>query len=95
MLEHHRKGCSVIPLAQAVQQRRDCVSVHRTIQRQFVAQRAIPVTRVARRIVKAAIQGKTRVFVGMGSRFIDLAKRCCPVLTDRLLARYTRRLPFV
>lgn len=61
----------------------------------FVAQRALPAARVARRIVAALVRGRPRVLIGAETVAIDLAMRLMPAATGTLVGRLRRRVPFL
>jgi short-subunit dehydrogenase len=61
----------------------------------FVAERALPVETVARRIVAAVERGRPRVLIGRETWAIDLAMRLMPAATGTLVGRFRRRVPFL
>jgi short-subunit dehydrogenase len=61
----------------------------------FVEANAIPVAKVARRIVRGIERGRARVLVGKETWAIDLATRLAPALTNTLVGRLRGRVPFL
>jgi short-subunit dehydrogenase len=62
---------------------------------EFVASRAIPVAKVARRTLAGIERGRARVLIGAETRAIDLATRLAPGLVNTLVGRLRGRVPFV
>jgi short-subunit dehydrogenase len=67
----------------------------REIEAAFVARRAVPAERVARRILRAVERGRPRVRIGAETYAIDWAKRLFPELTTSLVAKARDRVPFL
>lgn len=61
----------------------------------FVASRSIGAERVAARVVRAIRRNEGRVLIGADTWWIEVAMRVAPSLTNSLVARLARRLPFV
>lgn len=65
------------------------------LEARFVAERALPVESVARRICAAVERGRPRVLIGRETWAIDLAMRLMPAATGTLVGRFRRRVPFL
>jgi short-subunit dehydrogenase len=65
------------------------------LEARFVAERALPVESVARRICAAVERGRPRVLIGRETWAIDLAMRLRPAATGTLVGRFRRRVPFL
>ncbi len=65
------------------------------LEARFVAERAIPVATVARRICAAVERGCPRVLIGKETVAIDVAMRLMPTLTGTLVGKLRRRIPFL
>jgi short-subunit dehydrogenase len=65
------------------------------IEARFVAERAMPVATVARRICDAVERGRPRVLIGRETWVIDLAMRLMPTATGSLVGRLKHRVPFL
>jgi short-subunit dehydrogenase len=61
----------------------------------FVAQRAIPAEKIARRACAGIERGRARVLIGAETRLIDAATRLAPGLTQAAVARLRARIPFL
>jgi short-subunit dehydrogenase len=65
------------------------------LEARFVAARALPVERVARRLCDGVERGRPRVLIGRETVAIDLAMRLMPALTGTLVGRFRQRVPFL
>ena len=65
------------------------------LEARFVAERALPVATVARRICDAVERGRPRVLIGRETHAIDLAMRLMPAATGTLVGRLKRRIRFL
>jgi len=65
------------------------------LEAQFVAERALPVERVARRLCDAMERGRPRVLIGTETFAIDFAMRLMPSLTGTLVGKLHHRVPFL
>jgi short-subunit dehydrogenase len=64
------------------------------IEAAFIERRAIPVERVARKIVDGAARGRARVLIGGETYLFDIAMRLFPALTTTMIGRLRERIPF-
>ncbi|MCG8351618.1 MAG: SDR family NAD(P)-dependent oxidoreductase [Chloroflexales bacterium] len=67
----------------------------RDIETRFVANRGIPVTTVAERIVQGIERNTGRVLIGGDTYLIDAFTRLMPSITNKLVARFKDLLPFI
>jgi len=62
---------------------------------EFIERRSIRIEKVAEKIVRAIERRSSRVIIGRDSYAIDLMTRLFPVLTNNLVSRLQKRIPFV
>jgi short-subunit dehydrogenase len=67
----------------------------REMEAEFVASRGLSSERVAVRILRAVERDIPRVLIGRDAHALDLVSRLFPVLTNTLVGRFQRRIPFV
>ena len=62
---------------------------------EFVQRRSMRIEKVAEKIVRAIERRSARVIIGRDSYAIDMMTRLFPVLTNNLVSRLQKRIPFV
>ncbi|MEP6911744.1 MAG: hypothetical protein ABI923_03265 [bacterium] len=65
------------------------------LEAEFIERRGVPIELVARRVVKGIEKGRARVLIGKETRLFDLMARFFPVISNSLIGRMRKRVPFV
>jgi short-subunit dehydrogenase len=65
------------------------------LEAQFLESRSLPVEKVAEKIVRGIKRNSARVLIGFDTRMIDAATRLAPNLTNTLVAKMQKRVPFL
>jgi short-subunit dehydrogenase len=61
----------------------------------FLARRGIPMDKVVKRIIHGIEKGRGRLLIGGDTYMFDLSARLAPELTNWLVAKFYKQLPFV
>jgi short-subunit dehydrogenase len=67
----------------------------KNLEAQFLESHSLPAEKVAEKIVRGIKRNSARVLIGFDTRMIDLTTRLAPSLTNALIARTQKRIPFL